>query len=224
MQQQTPPSRASFRALSSMLFVLCAGKCCNQCTCTWCNAIYDSVSGRCAHLSFLSLLILDGWRVARWSVCSWWLQSSASRNLLIISNRDPESSPEYSEVLYLYGNRAAGCRRPTQRSARAARGACRRARATGCTRRRSLTCWTRTSPPRCSACLWRASRSRPRASVRAHTAPAPLEYKYIAYSITLIIWTSIIRNLDYSVKKWRGQTSTIQTWLDSLEPRYLAPR
>ena len=31
-------------------------------------------------------------------------QASASRNLLIISNGDPENTPEYSEFLYVYEN------------------------------------------------------------------------------------------------------------------------
>ena len=33
-----------------------------------------------------------------------WARGSASRNLLIISKRDPENSPEYSEFVYLQGN------------------------------------------------------------------------------------------------------------------------
>ena len=38
------------------------------------------------------------------------VQASASRNILIISNKDPENSPEDWEFLYLYGNH--WCRQP----------------------------------------------------------------------------------------------------------------
>ena len=42
-----------------------------------------------------------------------YLHASASRNLIIISNRDPENSPEYSELLHLCGNHC--CTRPRVR-------------------------------------------------------------------------------------------------------------